>query len=79
MVFDDDPADTYVSWHAEWGLRDSSEDLAVLVESVLSDVRSMTDRCTVRLEWIVDGDPPEGKTIADVITELGVQLPEVVV
>jgi hypothetical protein len=38
IVFDDDPAEVYVSWHAEWGLRDSSvstedssEDLAALV------------------------------------------------
>jgi hypothetical protein len=58
-VFDDDPAEVYVSWHAEWGLRDrfvstedSSEDLAALVESVLSDLRSMTDRYIVRLEWV---------------------------
>lgn len=83
MVFDDDPTDTYVSWHAEWGLRDSdvgtedsSEDLAELVEAVLVDVRSMTDRYPVRLEWTVGGDPPEGTTIEAEIGELGVRLPE---
>jgi hypothetical protein len=85
MVFDDDPAEVYVSWHAEWGLRDSSvgtedssEDLAALVESVLSDQRSMTDRYIVRLEWTLGGDPPEGETVDEAVVELGVRLPEVV-
>lgn len=85
-VFDDDPDDVYVSWHAEWGLRDdstgtedSSEDLAELVAAVLEDLRPMTDRYTVRLEWTVDGDPPEGTTIEAEIAGLGVQLPNEVV
>jgi hypothetical protein len=81
MVFDDDPAEVYVSWHAEWGLRDSSvgsEDLAALAESVLSDQRSMTDRYIVRLEWTLSGDPPDGETVDEAVVELGVRLPEVV-
>jgi hypothetical protein len=81
MVFDDDPAEVYVSWHAEWGLRDSSvgsEDLAALAESVLSDQRSMTDRYIVRLQWTLSGDPPDGETVDEAVVELGVRLPEVV-
>lgn len=82
MVFDTDPADTYVSWHAEWGLpddsvgiEDSSEDLAELVAGVLEDLRPMAERHTVRLEWTIGGDRPDSTTIEAEIAGLGVQLP----
>ncbi|SFW11459.1 hypothetical protein [Amycolatopsis australiensis] len=81
-LFDDDPADVYVSWHAEWGIRDdstgtedSSEDLAELVAAVLEDLRSMAEHNTVRVEWTIGGDPPEGSTIEAEIAALGVTLP----
>lgn len=82
MVFNDDPADTYVTWHAEWGLRgddvgieDSNDDLAELVSSVLQDLRQRAERDTLRLEWELGGDPPTGKTVADAVADGGVQLP----
>lgn len=81
-VSDGDPTGTYVSWHAEWGLpgsnsatEDSRDDLAELVAAVLRNVQGMTDRCTVRLEWTIGGDAPEGSTIEAEIAELGVELP----
>lgn len=83
VVFDDDPADTYVSWHAEWGLRGSSsgtehssEDLTELVTSVTNDARRMYDRSTLHLEWALDGDAPAGQTVADAVAECDVQLPK---
>jgi hypothetical protein len=85
-LFDDDPADVCVSWHAEWGIRDdsvgtedSSENLAELVAAVLEDLRSMAERYTVRVEWTVSGDPPEGSTVEAEIASLGVALPTEVV
>lgn len=82
----DDSYGIYVSWYAEWGVRDdssgvedSSEDLAELVEGILEDARRWADRYSVRLVWTLEGDEPDGKTIADAVAELGVTLPKVVV
>ncbi|WP_198283893.1 hypothetical protein [Saccharomonospora azurea] len=56
-VCDDDPEDSYVSWHAEWSLQGSSsgtedndEDLTVLVDAILADVHPMADRYVLRLD-----------------------------
>lgn len=80
----DDPGETYVSWGAEWGLRDdsvgtedSNENLAELIDAILEDLRPLAERYTLRLEWDLDGDPPEGKTVADAVAEWGVTLPAV--
>jgi hypothetical protein len=85
IVLDDDPTDIYVAWHAEWGIRDgsmgieeSSEDVAELVACVLSDLRPMTDDYAMKLEWIVGGNPPSGKTVREEIADLSVRLPDVV-
>ncbi|WP_409496734.1 hypothetical protein [Amycolatopsis sp. cmx-11-12] len=67
-----DPGETYVSWGAEWGLRDDSvgtEDSSEDVAAVLEDLRLLADCYTVRLEWQLGGDPPEGKTVADAVAE----------
>lgn len=80
----DDPGETYVSWGAEWGLRDdsvgvedSNENLADLVADILEDLRSWTDRYSLRLEWDLSGDPPDNGTVADAVAEWNVTLPAV--
>jgi hypothetical protein len=86
IVLDDDPSDIYVAWAVEWGIRDdsvgtedNSEDLAELVEGVLSDLRSMAEDYELELEWIVGRDPPAGKTISAEIADLGVKLPSTLI
>lgn len=77
------PAEIEVSWSAEWGLRDdgigtedSNENLAELVEAVLEDLRPLSERYTLRLEWELGGDPPKGKTLEDAVAERDVTLPQ---
>jgi len=77
----DDP--TYISWMAEWGLRDdsmgvgdSNEDLADLVAKIVEDARhSWSDRFDLSIEWTLDGDAPPGGTVADAVAAAGVTLP----
>ncbi|UKD50938.1 hypothetical protein L3Q65_01180 (plasmid) [Amycolatopsis sp. FU40] len=79
----DDPGDASVSWDAEWGLSDDSvtedcsEDLAELVDAIVENLRPLAERCALRLEWDLYGDPPEGKTLKDAVAECKVTLPEV--
>jgi hypothetical protein len=68
MVIEEDPGVPEVPWYAEWGLRGSSSgtehssaDLAEIVEAVLDETRSLTDRYTVRLDWELTGEPPGGR------------------
>ncbi|WIX76641.1 hypothetical protein QRX50_35030 [Amycolatopsis carbonis] len=84
-VDDSDPDDPYISWGAEWAVRDSSEgvedqeeDLAVLVQHIVEDLQAMAQRYTVRLEWTLEGDPSEGMTIAEAVAAAGVTLPRTV-
>ncbi|MBE8519252.1 hypothetical protein ILP97_17315 [Amycolatopsis sp. H6(2020)] len=84
-VDDSDPDDLFVSWGAEWsvrgsseGVEDNDEDLTVLVQNILEDLRPMAQRFTMRLEWTLGGTPPEGMTVAEAVAETGVTLPEVV-
>lgn len=84
-VDDSDPDDLYVSWGAEWGVRESGEgaedddkDLAVLVHNLLDELRPVTAHCAVQLEWTFGGLPPEGMTIADAVAETSVTLPTAV-
>jgi hypothetical protein len=72
----------YVSWHAEWALRDSDigieesgEDLRELVSAVVADVRGWSLPRDLTLEWEIEGDVPAGKTPEDMVTEAGVTLP----
>lgn len=81
-VFFDDPDGDYVSWHAEWALRDSSsatedgsEDLAELVAAVLENLRPLAGHYALRLEWTLGGDEPDGATVSDAVARLGVRLP----
>lgn len=78
---EDDP--DYVAWAATWGLRedsvgheDSSENLSKLVEAILHDARaSWGERYELRIEWIVGGDAPAGRTVDDAIAATGITLP----
>lgn len=79
-VDEDDPTDT--GWFAEWdvqgdssGVEDSQETLRELVDAIVDDVRSWTDRYEVTLEWKIGGDAPEGSTVEDEIRRLEVTLP----
>lgn len=77
---DDEP----VTWSARWGLRDdpvgtedSNEDVRQLISDIIEDVRCQwTDRHDLTIEWDVSGDAPPGKTVEDMLAELGVTLPE---
>jgi hypothetical protein len=79
---DGDDGEMYAEWQAEWGLRDesvgtedSSEDLQQLVADVISDARRWTDRYELTVAWTLRGDADAGKTVWDMVTELGVILP----
>lgn len=72
-----------VSWSAEWGLRDdpvgtedSNEDVHQLINDIIEDARRWTDRYDLTIDWTLSGDSPRGKTVEDMLTELGVTLPE---
>ena len=72
FVDPDDPA--YMSWSAEWGMRDdsqggedSNENLQKLVNAVIEDARHWTNQFDLRIEWTLNGDPPPGGTIADAV------------
>lgn len=79
-VEEDDPTD--IGWSAEWGVRedssgveDSQESLRELVDAIVDDVRTWTDRFDVALAWNIGGDAPAGSTVEDEIHRLGVTLP----
>ncbi len=81
FYFPDDEEEP-VSWAATWGLRDSSvgtedsnEDVQQLIRDILEDSRQWTDRYDLTIEWELSGDSPPGKSIEDVLAELGVALP----
>jgi hypothetical protein len=78
----DDDGEMYAEWSAEWGLRDdsvgtedSSEDLRQLIADVISDGRRWTDRYELTIAWTLSGDADAGKTVWDMVTELGATLP----
>lgn len=79
----EDSEGSYVSWAAEWGLRDDetgvedgNEDVHQLVSDIIEDVRqSWGRRYDLALEWEIGGDAPAGKTVEDMIAEAGVTLP----
>lgn len=80
---DEDDDGPYAWWVAQWaprdsgvGTEDSNEVLEELVASVLEDCRSWMTRYDVRLEWVVDGDAPGGRTMAEAVREAGVTLPD---
>jgi hypothetical protein len=84
FYFPDDEEEP-VSWSAEWGLRDdqvgtedSNEDVHQLINDILEDARQWTDRYDLTIEWTLSGDSPRGKTVQDMLTELGVTLPDTV-
>lgn len=82
FYFPDDEEEP-VSWAAEWGLRDdpvgtedNNEDVRQLIEDLLEDARRQwADRYDLSIEWELSGDAPRGKSVQDVLTELGVTLP----
>jgi hypothetical protein len=74
-----------VTWSAQWGLRDDAvgtedgnEDVQQLIYDIIEDARRWTDRYELSIEWELSGDAPHGKTVEDVLSELGVTLPETV-
>lgn len=82
FYFPDDEEEP-VSWAATWGLRDNSvgtedsnEDVQQLIGDIVEDARRWTDRYDLTIEWELSGDSPPGKSIEDVLEELGVALPD---
>jgi hypothetical protein len=78
----DDVPDEYVSWHASWGLEDSStgtehseSELQVLVEVITRDLVRRGSRYSFQIEWTLRGDPPADGTLDDAVTDAGVALP----
>ncbi len=47
-----------------------------LIHDILEDARHWTDRYDLTIEWALSGDAPPGKTVQDMLTEVGVALPE---
>lgn len=82
LYFPDDEEEP-VSWAAEWGLRDdpvgtedSNVDVQQLIVDLLEDARRQwADRYDLSIEWELSGDAPRGKSVQDMLTELGVTLP----
>jgi len=76
----------YIGWTAQWALRDqsvgiedSNEDLQQLLDDIVDDARQQwTDRYDLTIEWELSGDAPTGKTVQDMVTEVGVTLPTTV-
>jgi len=77
-----DEPDEYVSWHATWGLEDSSvgtehSDAALqeLVDTITDDLARRGEHYSFELKWILQGDPLADGTLHDAVTEAGVDLP----
>ena len=60
------------------GTEDSNEDVQQLIYDIVEDARRWTDRCDLTIEWELSGDAPHGRTVEDVLSKLGVTLPETV-
>lgn len=59
------------------GTEDSNEDVRQLIEDLLEDARRQwADRYDLSIEWELSGDAPRGKSVQDVLAELGVTLPD---
>jgi hypothetical protein len=78
----DDEPDEYVSWHATWGLEDSSvgaehseAELQELVDTITRDLSRWGEHYSFELKWTLRGDPPADGTLDDAVTETGVDLP----
>jgi hypothetical protein len=82
---DDELGGEFVSWFAEWALRDdpmgiedNNEDLHQLIDDLTDSARrEWADPYDLHLtiEWEITGDAPPGKTVEDMVAEAGVTLP----
>jgi hypothetical protein len=82
FCFPDDEEEP-VTWVAQWALRhdrvgteDSDEDLPQLVSDIVEDARRRADSHDLTIKWDLSGDSPSGKSVKDMVADLGVTLPD---